>query len=129
MGIGTKMKVGASTAALLLAAAVVTTTREELRDNRYLLSSKWAPGVMPIHNDIRVEVKVDGVTVMVRKRRLSPWSETLTAAAGAVVKMTAVSVHPSTQLLDCIILVNGRTVPGTGFDQRTSVGTVTCQAG
>lgn len=129
MSLATKMKVGASTAAVLLAAGVGMTVLEQTRDkdDNYVLSSKWFPGVMPMHSDVHITVTVDGVPVIRRKTRLSPWSETMTASKGAIVKMTATSLHASTELVDCMIMVNGRMVPSTGFDESREPGTAQCQ--
>jgi len=123
--------IGIPTLAVTLAVAAIGFTmldqgRED--DDNYVLSSKWDPGAMALHNDVKITVTVDGIPLVQRSRRLSPWGETLTAAKGSTVVLRAVSAHPATQFLDCIIMRNGRSVPSTGFDSIHGPGSVECQA-
>ena len=97
-------------------------------DNNYVLSVTWRPTALPGQNKVRILASVDGVPMISRERRISPWGETMTATPGAAVSLTAEAGHQSIQLLDCMILVNGRSVPGDGHKNILHPGTVTCTA-
>lgn len=95
-------------------------------DDNYVFSVTWQP-VNPTHKT-RVEVTVDGATLMIREPRLSPWGATAIIAKGAKVELTAALYLTSLQKMDCMIMRNGKSVPHTGFDKREGPGTVTCRA-
>jgi hypothetical protein len=131
MSIGTKIKVWATTAAIGLALLFIYGVQDlgkDGGDDNYVLSSKWMPGVMPMHSDVIITVSVDGFPMPALKRRLSPYSETMTAAKGAVITLTVISSHYRTEFLDCVIMRNGRSVPSGGFDSRPGPGSVRCVA-
>lgn len=100
--------------------------RDRENDDNLMLSVEWDPGVLSIQNPVRIVVTVDGFAIATRPRHVSPYSETMTVARGALVVLSASTAHPNVQFMDCIILVNGLIVPGTGFDSVKGPGSVTC---
>jgi hypothetical protein len=133
MSVITKIKVyatGAIILAMLGGFYTLTDTTTSTDDDQYTLSSKWIPGVMPIHHEVIITVTVDGYPLISRRRRVSPWMETLAATKGAMVTLTVFSRHPGTGFVDCVIMKNGRSVgmPG-GYDTLPGgPGTVKCTA-
>lgn len=98
------------------------------QDDNYVLSVKWSPHALPGTTFVRIVVSVDGHALPPWTRRLSPWGETMTAEKGATIRLTATSHYENTQLLDCIIMRNGKSIPSTGFDSRDTPGKVDCTA-
>lgn len=96
--------------------------------DEFVLSVKWFPQLMPMHSDVHITVTANGYPLMARRVRASPWGETVLLPKGTTVVLTALSAHPATGLLDCIIMLNGRSVPRTGFDSVPAPGTVRCEA-
>lgn len=133
----TKLKASATVIALIVVAAVgfaylgngnaePQPTASPGGDS-YMISVKWHPSVMPIHSDVIIVVTVSGWPSGPRhKVRVSPYGETLVVPAGSWIQVTATSLHPATEYLDCIILKNGRSVLSTGFDSIKHAGTVKC---
>lgn len=95
-------------------------------DDNYVLSVTWFPTALT-HNT-KIIVTVDGVPVISRNRRISPWGETMVAVKGAPVVLTATSHLQALQSIDCMIMRNGKSVPGGGHARITVPGTVTCRA-
>lgn len=94
-------------------------------DDNFVFSVTWSP-INSTHKTM-IEVKVDGVTLMIREPRLSPWGETAIIAKGAEVKLTAALYMMNLQLLDCVIMVNNK-VPRGAQNKIEGPGVVTCQA-
>lgn len=124
MSIKTKLITYPTLAILAVVAAIGFQANNS--DDNYVLSVKWSPPAMPQHNEVTIVISVDGFPLPPIRRRLSPWGETMTAAPGAIVKLRATANHPVTELLDCIIMRNGRSVGGGGYDKRTGAGFVEC---
>lgn len=97
-------------------------------DDRYVLSVTWSPAALPMGQVVSFMVSVDGFTLSRPSRRLSPWSETMSAAPGVEVVLTAVSNYSGTQMLDCMIMRNSRSIGPKAHDKRDSPGTVTCSS-
>lgn len=95
-------------------------------DDLYVLSVTWFPTALT-HNT-KIVVTVDGYPLIVKNKRISPWGHTMTAAKGAPVVLTATSHLQALQSIDCMIMRNGRSVPGGGYAKITMPGTVTCRA-
>lgn len=95
-------------------------------DDLYVLSVTWFPTALT-HNT-KIIVTVDGVPMISRNKRISPWGETMAAAKGAPVVLTATSHLQALQSIDCMIMRNGRSVPDGGYARITEPGTVTCRA-
>lgn len=95
-------------------------------DDNYVLSVTWFPTALT-HNT-KIIVTVDGVPMINRNKRISPWGETMVAAKGAPVVLTATSHLQALQSIDCMIMRNGKSIPGTGHARITKPGTVTCTA-
>lgn len=95
-------------------------------DDLYVLSVTWFPTALT-HNT-KIIVTVDGVPMISKNQRISPWGRTMAAAKGAPVVLTATSNLQALQSIDCMIMRNGRSVPGGGYARITMPGTVTCQA-
>jgi len=132
MNLLTRLKIyGAVISALILAMPVALwygTTGNNDADN-YVLSMKWHPETLPPGRAVIITVTVDGYPIIKdRHKRQSPFSETMTAAKGAVVVLTGVSNYGNTQMIDCIIMRNGRSVPSGGFDSMQGPGPVKCAA-
>jgi hypothetical protein len=99
------------------------------KDDNYVLSVKWDPPVLSIQLPVLITAKVDGVPVVPLKAlHVSPWGLTMTAEPGAAIELVASSAHPGTSHLDCIIMRNGRSVPGGGYDSVPGPGNVRCVA-
>lgn len=96
-------------------------------DRRYVLSVSWRPASMHPAAPVHIRVLVDGIEVIFKKQRVSPWGETMTAEKGAAIRLEAVSSYWQTEHIDCIIMQDGK-VPDTGFDSRDNAGRVMCQA-
>jgi hypothetical protein len=132
MNLLTRLKIyGAVISALTLAVPVVLwygTTGNNEADN-YVLSMKWSPATLPPGKIVLITVTVDGFPLIdQRPKRQSPFNETMTAAKGAVIVLTGVSNYGNTQMIDCIIMRNGRSVPSGGFDSMEGPGPVKCVA-
>lgn len=97
------------------------------KDDHFLLSVKWKPEVLSIQSPVHITFTVDGVPFK-RIRHVSPWGETMHAEPGVKVVLTARTAHPSTFFLDCIIMKNARSVPGTGYMKIETPGMVECVA-
>lgn len=132
MRVITKIKMFGTLAALIGAFAAFQIATggvvRDRRDNQFLLSAQWKPGVLSIQNTVHITVLVDGYPLHRYNQHVSPWSKTLTAEDGAVVALTVSTSHPSVFLMDCIILKNGATVPRTGYDSSPGPGSVRCEA-
>lgn len=124
MSIKIRLATYATTAAIIAAVGLFYAARDS--DDNYLLSVKWVPEVLSIQNPVYITATVDGVPLIRRTRHVSPWGETMTAVPMAQVTLSAVTRHPGIGFLDCIIMVNGRSVPHTGHDSITGPGKVTC---
>lgn len=94
--------------------------------DNYVLSTTWAPVSMKYY--VHIVVTVDGHRLISKHRNISPWGETMTAAKGAVIIVSAQTHQPTIQTLDCMIMRNGKSVPSTGFDKITGPGRVQCTA-
>ena len=97
-------------------------------DDNYVLSSKWDPPVLNTQTPALITVSVDGAPLSTRRRHLSPYQETMTAAKGALVTLTVTSADHHIIFMDCVIMRNGRSVPSGGFDTIGHAGTVKCVA-
>ncbi len=135
MKLTTKLKALVGLGVLAMAAMMVFNVNSnsiDIRpgaDDKYLLSSQWKPGVLSPDRPVIISVYVDGHPIIRAKPvHLSPWKETMTAEQGASVKLVVSTGHFAVELLDCIILKNGDTVPHGGYDSRTDAGTVNCIA-
>lgn len=95
-------------------------------DDNYVLSVTWFPTALT-HNT-KIVVTVDGYPLIVKNKRISPWGHTMTAAKGAPVVLIATSHLQALQSLDCMIMRNNRTVPGSGHKKIEGPGTVECSA-
>jgi hypothetical protein len=95
-------------------------------DDNYVLSVTWAPVSMKHHN--KIVVLVDGYPLISHNRNVSPWGRTMTAAKGVSVVLTAELHMPTLQMMDCMIMRNGKSVPNTGFHKINGPGTVRCTA-
>lgn len=95
-------------------------------DDNYVASVTWTPINMTHKNHI--VVTVDGFPLIVRDRGLSPWGATFVAAKGAPVVLTATLHTFNLQMMDCMIMRNGKSVPNTGFHKINGPGTVRCTA-
>lgn len=127
----TKLKVYVATAmtlALVAGVYVLVDAIDKADDDNYVLSSAWHPATIPFNSPVAIKVQVDGITIISRTQRQSPFNATLTAERGARVVLEAYMGYAKTESLDCIIMRNGRTVPRTGFDSRKDPGWVRCQA-
>lgn len=89
-------------------------------DDNYVASVSWSPGVLSIQRPVTIKLSVDGVPMVTKVLHVSPWSETMTVVPQARVSLVAQTGHPSLGKLDCILLRNGRTVSGSGFDSWTA---------
>lgn len=96
--------------------------------DHYVLSATWFPSVMPKNNQVSIVVSVNGMPSRPILRHLSPWGDTMFAQPGSVVTVTAVSNHESTELLDCMIMRNNRSIGAGAHDKINGPGTVTCQS-
>lgn len=95
-------------------------------DDNYVLSVTWFPTALS-HNT-KIVVTVDGVPVITKNQRISPWGRTMVAAKGAPVVLIATSHLQALQSIDCMIMRNGKSVPGGGHARIPGPGTVTCTA-
>lgn len=128
MSLGTKLKFGATAAALLVLAGAFWGATQGLTGNKaddVVVSATWYPIAMT--HAATITVTVDGIPVISRKPKASPWSETMTLAPDAVVKMTVAHYLESLQKLDCMIMRNN-VVPRGGTTSRNSAGVVECVA-
>jgi hypothetical protein len=142
MKLGTKMTIGTVVALIVVVAGMNAwqdlgeptgdpksdpkPTSSSRSDDNVVLSVTWAPTSMPLHRDVEVLVKVDGVALIVAHRRTSPWGDTAIVAKGAVVTLVANGISSSIQLLDCMIMRNNKVNQNTGHRKRTGPGTVEC---
>lgn len=108
--------------------AVGTIATKTSNDDSYVLSVKWEPAALRVGMAVDINVTVDGVPLIKKKQRISPWGDTLTAEKGAKVVLTAGGLQDNITLIDCIILRNGRSIPSTGFDSIPHPGSVRCEA-
>ena len=95
-------------------------------DERWLLAVKWEPGVLSIQHPVNITASVDGVPLVSKRLHVSPWSETMSTAPGATVKLVASTSHPSVFHMDCILMRDGKTIPSTGYDSIKVPGQVVC---
>ena len=134
VSLASKAKTALSTMIGLVLVAVVatvwTTTKEPAcsRSNNLVLSVKWNPEVLSIQLPVRITVTVDGTPMVRRTKHISPWGETMTACHDAVVILRATTGHPSVFWLDCIILRDGRTIDGRGYDSLKGPGRIECRS-
>ncbi len=116
------------TVAMVAGAYVLVDAIDKADDDRYLISVAWTPTAMHKMFPVQITVRVDGVALLSRSLRISPFSHTMTAEKGVVVGVTAVAGFVNTEKLDCIIMRNSRIVPRTGYDSRPNAGMVQCAA-
>lgn len=131
MTLASKLKTGTAIAILGILAiwyGVPGATRSFTDDDDYVASVTWRPEVLSIQRPVNIRLSVDGVPLVHKKLHVSPWSQTMTAAPGAQITLSADTVHPSVFRLDCMIMRNGRSVPRTGVDVSEGPGAVTCTA-
>jgi len=126
----TKLKVYVATAmtlALVAGAYVLVDTIDKADDDKYVLSSVWNPATIPFNSPVAIQVKVDGIAIISRTQRQSPFSATLTAERGAPVVLEAYMGYAKTESLDCMIIKNGA-IGRLGHDKRSDAGWVKCQS-
>lgn len=95
-------------------------------DDNYVLSVTWYPTALT--HKTKIIVTVEGTPILSKHQRISPWGQTMTAAKGVVVELTATSHLQVVQEMDCMIMRNGRSVPGGGHARIKGPGTVRCTA-
>ena len=130
MSVITKIKAYATMMAVIATlGAWYTVTDTTNDDESLLLSSKWDPAVLPLQREMLINITLDGIAMPTRRRRLSPYSETILAAKGVRVVFTVTSIHPRMEFIDCIILRNGKSINhDKGFDSIGGPGMVRCEA-
>lgn len=128
MSLGTKIKFGATTIVLLVVAGAFWGTTQGVTGNRaddVVVSATWYPIAMT--HAATITVTVDGIPVISKKPKASPWSETMTVASDAVVHMSVAHYFEGLQKLDCMIMRNNA-VPRGGSMNRSTPGIVECVA-
>lgn len=111
-------------AAIFLVGAYYTVT--DYDDDKYVLSVLWKPATLSWQNPVDIRVFVDGAQIIGRSKYQSPWTETMTTVKGAAVTLTATAHHPAVFYMDCSIMVNGNSIPRTGFRIISGPGVATC---
>lgn len=113
---------------IIILAVVTGIWLQATSDDNYVLSVTWRPSALPMRQSVSITVTVDGYPLISRKPRVSPWGETMTAAPGVVVGLTAVSHFQAIEFIDCMIMRNGRSVPGDAHKSIPGPGGITCTA-